>query len=241
MSLSIHSLMCRQNRGCGSTATALAVRLVCAGIIFLPVAVSVWASTPQLHDTGRKNQRSLNEGPAGLAKDRPATILEKTSTFRNASWGMSPTEVKASESAQFREATAVWMMFSGREADIPVQIFYLFADDKLVGGFYLFQGNHRNSKKYFADFSRVKTRLEERYGSPLRSSDQYNDDPRSWGASIERGISSRQVKWETASTTILLRLDKDNVEANLTAIYIQNGQLGAVQQQLRGETSKSEF
>lgn len=241
MSLSIHSLLCRRHRGCECTVKALAVRLVCAGIISLPFAVSVWASTPQLHDPGRNNQRSLDEGSTGLAQDGPASILEKTSTFRNASWGMSPTEVKASESAQFREATAEWIMFSGREADIPVQIFYLFADNKLVGGFYLFRSNHRNSRQYFADFSRIKTRLEERYGIPLRSSDQYNDDPRSWGASIEGGISSRQLKWETASTTILLRLDKNNVQANLTAIYIQNGQLGAVQQQLRGETSKSEF
>ena len=133
------------------------------------------------------------------------------------------------------------MIFSDREAGIPVQIFYLFSDEKLVGGFYLFESRHRNSNKYLSEFSRLKTFLEKQYGSPQRSSDLFKDDPRYWGAALDTGILSRQVTWETPSTTILLRLDKDNSGANLAAIYVQNGRLDVVHQHLRRETSKSEF
>jgi hypothetical protein len=202
--------------------------------------------------TTGNNDTFSNSGKKGISQPNASGEYAKEDShqaganrfgFRRTSWGMSPAEVKASESAEFQgyNKKNKMMVFSGQVASMPANIGYIFADDKLIAGSYIFEEKHTNFNKYLDDFSKLEEMLVQKYGNPQKdkttwSSDLFKDNPQHWGIAVSMGYLSHGIQWETASTTIFLSLSGDNYEVNLRTMYIQKGQLDVLQ-----KTNASDF
>jgi hypothetical protein len=194
-----------------------------------------------------KNGTTPNSNSKNVARGQTNEGSPKEYNFRKTSWGMSPAEVKASESAKFLEydQKKKLMGFSGEVAGIPVDIAYLFSNNRLFAGLYMFKGKHINSNKYLEEFSKIEDMLVQKYGNPQNdqttwSSDLFKDDPQYWGTAVSMGYLSHAIQWQTSSTTILLNLTGDNLKVRLGTLYFQNGQFDSVMEHF-GTKNASDF
>ena len=67
-------------------------------------------------------------------------------------------------------------MYTERVAGMPAHIFYMFDQNKLVGGGYVFNEKHSNNNNYVDDYLKVKLILEEKYGKPDTDEKEWKGD-----------------------------------------------------------------
>jgi hypothetical protein len=219
------------------------VLLLIASLFVVPTTI---ANNDAFSNSGKKGISQRN-APGEYTKEDSYQAEANRFNFRKTAWGMSPAEVKASESAEFQGYSKKdkMMFFSGQVASMPALIGYIFADDKLNSGAYVFEGKHTNSNKYLDDFTKLEEMLVQKYGNPQKdkttwSSDLFKDNPQHWGMAVSMGYLSHSILWETASTTILLSLSGDNFKVTLQIFYLPKGQLDILQQMSR-KTNASDF
>jgi len=91
--------------------------------------------------------------------------------FRNSTWGMSPTQVMATERDQpaetRRENGEVVIKYDpARTAELSGRLIYIFAKDKLVRAKYVSSAAHTDLNDFIVDFRAVEPMLLEKYGKP---------------------------------------------------------------------------
>jgi len=145
--------------------------------------------------------------------------------FREAIWGMSQIQIKALEKGKFigedrSSATGLdFLAYAGEAGNLSCSIGYLFAEDQLVEGRYLFTAKHVNKLLFIDDFRKVKESITEKYGKPTKDevfwrNDLYKNDPSDWGMALCVGHLTFEVVWDMPETVILLQILGDNYKVS---------------------------
>ena len=154
----------------------------------------------------------------------PEVRTEEKYDFRQAKWGDSISQVKATEEGEPQQQDN-FLMYEDNVANLNATAFYVFAYDKLVRAGYIFQESHSNRNQYINDYSNIKNVLKETYGSPKKddkkiwSKSLYKNDREDWGLAISIGHLTIYSSWENEDTDILLSLLGDNYKINHKVEY----------------------
>lgn len=145
-------------------------------------------------------------------------------TFRKTKWGMSKSDVKASEPLEIAESEDSLLGYKTQVLDKDVYVGYMFIEDQLVRSFYMLAESHSNKNDYINDYQGFKVILEKKYGKPLDDqtiwrNDLYKDDYSHWGMAIGQGHLIFQSTWLTATTEIVNVLHGDNFEISCGVQY----------------------
>jgi hypothetical protein len=146
------------------------------------------------------------------------------SQFRKTTWGMSPQEVEAVETAKFVDKNETFYMYEGNVGGLDDNIVYQFAKNKLVGAASKFSVTHSNKTEFINDYNDLKDILIKKYGKPDEDEkfwydDLFKDHPQDWGMAIATGDLAYQSIWEDKKNKILLLLKGDNYEVELSITY----------------------
>ena len=94
------------------------------------------------------------------------TISALAGDFRNAEWGMSKEELKASESLELVTEVTEWLLYQTTRFKEQVEISYGFVDNKLVSVTYDTSERHNDSGRHMEYCSATTASLTEKYGTP---------------------------------------------------------------------------
>jgi hypothetical protein len=144
--------------------------------------------------------------------------------FRQVRWGMTPTQVKASEKIKPDGENADGIVYPVQIAGLDASLFYRFVQSTLVDAHYGFLVRHTNGGAYLDDFDGVKKLLTEKYGKPVLDdqvweNDLYKDDPQNWGTALAVGHLHCRARWETPTTIISEVIWGDNFEIHFAVMY----------------------
>jgi hypothetical protein len=124
---------------------------------------------------------------AGFAS---CAVLCAHTDFRQAGWGMTKSQVLASETKQpaavtERNGEVIVRYDSLNMARLDCHVVYIFAQDKLVRAKYLFEGEHSDRNEFIADYRAVEPLLIEQFGKPSNAravweNDSTQDEPKSY-------------------------------------------------------------
>lgn len=151
--------------------------------------------------------------------------------FRNAAFGMSRADVRATEpGVQWREGDDV-IGFSTAIAGLDAVAQYEFTNDRLYAGGYRIIEQHSNRTLYVSDYETLFGLLGEKYGKPkddrtVWRNDLYRDDPEDYGIAVALGHLAKMATWETPTAEINLLLTGDNYKIDLY-VYYKSRELGA--------------
>lgn len=148
--------------------------------------------------------------------------------FRNAKWGMSIDEVKATENkAPKREydlGPYYTLTYQGTFDGMSTDYEFKFKDGKLWDVSYDFDIAHDDKNLYISDYEKVKKTLSDEYGKPDHSyykweSDLYKDNPGQYGTAISLGQLTFYTYWKTNSTVITLVLAGSDSKIRMYIFY----------------------
>lgn len=146
------------------------------------------------------------------------TVLITSSTamsqdFRKATWGMSPSEVKSSESDELIQESDEILVYETTLAGFEAYAGYIFADGKLVRAKYILTEEHTNENDYIDDYNRLNGLLKKKYGEAIADENiwvnddsVFKDDLTYWGSCIRRGELMLYSTYRNATTEIELSL-----------------------------------
>ena len=144
--------------------------------------------------------------------------------FRKAGWGMSMATVKLTEADDPVSEADSAIMYNRQIGGMKALLGYLFVDDKLIKGKYMFHESHVDPNKYITDYSALKKALEKKFGKAKRenqiwANDLYTKFPADWGKAVELGYLTYVSHWETKNTEISLLLKGENYKIDLWLEY----------------------
>lgn len=144
--------------------------------------------------------------------------------FRNTEWGMSIQKVKSTEKEEPVYEGDKIIVYEDYLMKLPVEVIYIFVDNKLVRAKYNFIQKHTNKNDFISDYKALNKALNNKYGNAdekdhFWSEDLYKDSPNDWGLALSVGHHSYFTKWETSETEILSALYGDNYEITMGIEY----------------------
>lgn len=156
-----------------------------------------------------------------------ATTVATGSGFRGVKWGVTPAEVRSSETvaptAEVEGTAGPMLLYSGSVAGLPCQYAYIFAGEVLTRGKYIFTVEHSNKNVFIDDYQSIKEQLTAKYGEAEEvvhwKKDLLKSDRQHWGMAISVGDLVYLSEWSTAGTKIYLVLQGDNYEITLGLEY----------------------
>jgi len=128
--------------------------------------------------------------------------------FRDAKFGMSPQEVRATEEdADWETPEKDVLAFDTKLAGYDVSAGYIFVDERLVRGVYVVTEEYRNDNDYLRDFEYLNELLTKKYGKPKEKKtrwidDRWKDSPAYHGHALSQGDFSKYTEWKTKTTLI---------------------------------------
>jgi len=128
--------------------------------------------------------------------------------FRNAKFGMSPQEVRATEEgADWVTQEKDVLVFDTELGGYDVSAGYVFVDERFVRGAYFLNEEYQNENDYLRGFEYWNRLLTKKYGEPKEEQtkwidDRYKDSPAYQGYALSRGDFSKYSEWETETTLI---------------------------------------
>ncbi len=158
----------------------------------------------------------------GFAQDSKETDFG----FRKTRWGMTKKQVKANESLKPTGESDALIAYGGSIANMAnTSISYIFADGKLVEGFYRFNAKHTNKNDNISNYKKLKEILTRKYGEPTKddviwNKSIYRDNPEHWGMAVSMGHLEYRADWETERTEITLDLFGDNFNVEFGTLYV---------------------
>jgi hypothetical protein len=187
-------------------------------------------------DLIKENKRLVNTYAYDLimnySKDSKANNEKNNSTssssddnhFRNAHWGMSIQEVKNVETQEPIYENNEMIVYEDYLIQLPVEVIYLFVDNKLTRAKYSFIQSHTNENDFISDYKSLNNALKNKYGKPNQedhfwSDDLYKDSPSDWGFAVSLGHHSYFTEWDTSDTEILSALYGDNYKITMVVEY----------------------
>lgn len=146
--------------------------------------------------------------------------------FRNAKWGMTREEVKASEKLSVSEELPGVVTYVGELGGKPAIIGYVFnPEGQLMRGGYLVDNYDIPPKDYVAAFEKAKKDMGVRLGRPSAegmewaSGAQDETDPEKFGEAACAGRVQYAASWINDRTAINLTLDGEGGHCRLGAMY----------------------
>ena len=137
-------------------------------------------------------------------------------SFRNARWGMTKEEVTASEikmdPVEINENT---IRYKTQILGKNVELIYLFLQNQLAKAAYKLDDNYLNSSHFLNTYRKFKSALTQKYGPPAKDSTRWLNDTfrnvsHKKGLALSLGHTEYYASWETAVSTISLRLAGEN-------------------------------
>jgi len=198
------------------------MRRIVGSLLVVGCVVLLAGCERQSADEVMKDERAADEKTV----DESAEAPQGETHYRDARWGMSPQEVKQTEKGDlFRERERVILFDTDGVLGLSAKAGYVFVEDKLVRGKYIFTEPHTNNNAYIKDYRSLKKALNQKYGDPKSDSknwlnDLYRDDRSQWGMAVATGDLNFFTTWETDETIIKLFLHGDNYDINLEIAYV---------------------
>lgn len=133
--------------------------------------------------------------------------------FRNATWGMSPSQVKSSETSTLVYGTSDLLRYKTTLVGFNAYAIYFFAGDKLTSANYIIDEEHSNNNDYISDYNMLNDILKKKYGEPLEDIAQWSSnsgdkyDKSSWGFSIWLGELELYAIYRTSNSEIKILLN----------------------------------
>ena len=142
------------------------------------------------------------------------------STFRKSEWGASKAQVKNDENLKLLQEDDNILAYQSTVLGLDALIGYIFTDNKLTRGKYIFQEKHSNKSDFISDYESLKRILTKKYGEPnedktIWKNDLYKDDYEDWGTAISIGHLLYYATWETEKSEITLMLSGENYKIDL--------------------------
>jgi hypothetical protein len=148
--------------------------------------------------------------------------------FHKARWGMSEAQVRELAGEPIYEG---WpnglrvLAYRGELAGISCYISYIFADNELVRGRYVFDQGYSddNQNQYITDFEAIRSLLGGQLGEPEEEiewrSDLLRGDPSQWGMAVKAGHLSMTYTWDTKHTKVTAALTGGDMTISTTVDY----------------------
>jgi len=135
--------------------------------------------------------------------------------FRKAGWGMPKDTVKLTEADDPASEEDSAIIYKCKIAGMNALLGYVFVDDKLIKGKYMFNQPHVDPNKYITDYNDLKKALEKKFGKAKKerqiwANDLYTKFPAEWGKAVELGYLTYLSAWNTKNTEITLVLKGGN-------------------------------
>jgi len=136
--------------------------------------------------------------------------------FRKATWGMSPSQVKSSESSKLMNETSELLVYQTTLAGFEAFAGYIFADGKLTRTKYIMAVTHSNDNDYISDYNRLNGLLKKKYGEPVEDEIYWNtdssfkNDKSFWGHAISQGYLILYSIYRTSNTEIKIMLSAED-------------------------------
>lgn len=147
--------------------------------------------------------------------------------FRNSTWGDTREEVMIVEGRV--DTGPNWLVYESQAGGKKAFILFIFIDDSLELGSYIFSENHNNNIQYLYDFHEINELIAKRHGEPRRKIEiiTHNSDIASRSdlnelQKLELGAISFRSVWFIENTTIthhLRREDDDKPKLLHTVSY----------------------
>lgn len=174
-------------------------------------------------DDGRKVV--LNEdGTWVYHKDVVTSAEEGSRGFRKLSWGAHRLDVKQSEPSVAWLEDDGYLGFESALGGNECLVVFVFLNDMLVRGKYVFSQKFANDNTYLSKFDEFKDMLQKKYGVPDSDNeywlnDLYQDDYQSWGMAVSAGHMSRFTMWVDGATKVCLSLTGEGYQCDLSIEY----------------------
>lgn len=165
--------------------------------------------------------------------------------FRKATWGMSPSQVKAVETNEILEETSDYVAFNTTLANFEAFAVYYFVKNKLTRGRYVLTETHSNKNDYISDYNTINEFLKKKYQEPAINeifwkNDLYKDDYSEWGFAISLGHLLYYATYKNPTTEINIILSGENYKINHIIEY-KSIVLEEIEEELRAEEDLSNF
>lgn len=179
---------------------------------------------PSMTQPTTPSNPSTAQPPSSSTAPTPNTLPD----FRKTNWGMTVSQVKATEQgkpkADFPTGKRTVVVYVDSVKGLSCDVVYIFVSDKLVRAKYLVTTEHSNKTEYLSDFDKLSDSLKEKYGKPesedtFWSNKLYKDDPSEWGMAVAVGHLVKYTHWELPKTTLVLSITGDNYEITLAVEY----------------------
>jgi len=142
--------------------------------------------------------------------------------FRKTRWGMSLSEVKSSEDADYVGAGTVGigdeeydtsLVYEDKIGGLDVTILYIFTNEKLSQAIYQFKSRYSDPDTYLVNFNKMVEAYKNKYGAPSEveeewENEKYKNDPGKAGQALTEGHISYATTWQTLETEITVGLNK---------------------------------
>ena len=128
--------------------------------------------------------------------------------FRKTTWGMTKSQVKASEDLEIMEQDEDVIMYETTLAHNDVYVIYVFTNGKLTRSKYVLNEVHLNSQDFVADFENFERLLTKKYGDPYEhkknwlDKDTYGRKKENWGRLIKQGDLTIYSSYKTDETDL---------------------------------------
>ena len=150
--------------------------------------------------------------------------VEKGSNFRNTHWGMSRDEVKKIEKTSSLNKFGGTFYYVGEIFNLKSIIIYVFnKNNKLKKGTYIIKQPHTLKDDYIIDYYYILKKLKQKYGKPANENIFKNKKSlkaETQGMAISLGKLSYQTFWNLKKTIILLKLNGNKGNINLSISYV---------------------
>ena len=172
-----------------------------------------------------------------------AAASAQAGDFRNADWGMSMEEVKASEKLELQLEQPGMLEYKAMLFGERVDVTYGFIDGALAWGRYLNEEEYTDNNHYLRFYDQLTGALTEKYGPPTRveaeyGSDSIRDNPDTWAAALGAGKLGKAMQWDTGATTITAVLYNYSIEIACFVEYRSRQHSDAVDEQRRRENER---
>lgn len=147
-----------------------------------------------------------------------ATISAQSQDFRKATWGMSPSQVKAAESSKPMQEEADLLVYEVELAGYDAYAGYVFAKGKLTRAKYIIAVEHMNANDYISEYEMLNTLLNKKYGKPIedvvdwKSRSHATNDKSDWAYEIRMGRLVLYSIYRTSTTEIQIVLNSENYQ-----------------------------
>lgn len=138
---------------------------------------------------------------------------QQNSDFRKVSWGMTKSEVKATEPLTPKGENATSLVYQDSVAGINMIVGYTFSQKgkQLIAGGYLSAEHYQDRNRYVIDYQALKNVLTKRYGNPKKDkiqwmNDFFKDAQNKLGLAVALGHVYYLTEWQTENTVITMTL-----------------------------------